>query len=230
MKFRRLLRPLKPLAVRVRRRLPQPVKARLLSNQIVSRETLHDFWRQNAPEGNAPEGFIRPLGRSAALLDLLRDLPHDATVLEVGCNVGRNLAYLHDHGYQKLTGVEISPYAVELLRTTYPQLSDTDIHVGPAETVLPRFADGAFDLVFTMAVLEHIHPDSGIVFDEIARIGRNVLAIEPDAHASSRQYPHNIPRLFTDRGKHVLRHQRMNKFPSTRDDPSINTYHAWWFA
>jgi hypothetical protein len=66
------------------------------------------------------------------------------SLLEVGCNVGRNLNDLHRAG------------------------------VGPAETVLPTYAPRSVDLVFTMAVLEHIHPASRTVFAEIARVARRL--------------------------------------------------------
>ena len=129
-------------------------------------------------------------------MELLGWVSKEARVLEVGCNVGRNLARLHDSGWAHLEGVEISPHAVRMLRETYPQLSESQIHVGAAEDVLPDMESDRFDLVFTMAVLEHLHPDSRGVFSEIARLAPNVLAIEPTAHVSRRQYPHDIPEEF----------------------------------
>src|SRR5262245_13207253 len=172
-------------------------------------EDLHEFWRQPEPEHNRPHTYIPHIQRSAALHQLIADLPKDARILEVGCNVGRNLAYLYDNGYPHVSGVEISPHAVALLRTTYPQLAGNQILVGAAEEVLPTLPTDGFDLVFTMAVLEHIHPDSSIVFDEIARIGRSILAIEQLGAYSHRQFPHDIPKIFRSRGLRLTSTRRM---------------------
>lgn len=166
--------------------------------QMMEQPSLHAFWRQDAPEGNAPQDYFEPQVRSRVLAELIGELPTDRRILEIGCNVGRNLAHLADLGYRHLEGVEISPHAVELLRENYPQLADSPVHLGAAEDVLPRLA-GPYDLVFTMAVLEHIHPDSRVVFEQIARLGSAVLAIEPAPamrQSTDRQFPHDMPVLF----------------------------------
>lgn len=191
--------------------------------------TLHEFWRQPAPPGNNPKDYIRATGRSRALLELISDLPKDARILEVGCNVGRNLAHLYNNGYTKVEGIEINPHAVELLRTTFPQLAESEIHVGAAGEVLPKFADDEFDLVYTMAVLEHIHPDESVVFSEMARIGKQVLAIEPEGRLSHRQFPHDIPKIFGGLGLTIVSNIPMSTFPSNAKDRAIQAYHAYRF-
>ncbi len=197
--------------------------------RIDPRPQLHDFWRQPSPDGNGPDGYIAPIHRSKALLSLLGSLPKDAAILEVGCNVGRNLAFLHDNGYHNVTGIEISPHAVELLRNTYPQLEPCNILVAPAEQALPTFSDKQFDLVFTMAVLEHIHPESSLVFENMARVAKSLLTIEPERHASHRQYPHDIRGIFTGLGFRLTQSVSMADLPDTADDPAIARYFAWRF-
>lgn len=173
----------------------------LARRRIMKRDDLLNFWQTEAPEGNVPADYIAPVERSEALLKLVQFLPADARILEVGCNVGRNLAFLFNAGYRNVEGVEISPHAVNLLRETFPELDGTTIHLGAAEDVLPTLETAAFDLVFTMAVMEHIHPDSSNVFDDIARLSDHVLAIEPTRrHATSRQYPHDPDAIFRSRG------------------------------
>lgn len=195
-----------------------------------SQASLHEFWRQPNPEGNDPNGYIHMIGRSQALLEIISDLPADARILEVGCNVGRNLAHLYDNGYPGVEGVEINPHAIELLRKTFPQLADTRIHLGAAGEVLPGFADDQFDLVYTMAVLEHIHPDESGVFDNMARIGKQVLAIEPHGRLSHRQFPHDVPKLFADRGLTQVLDKRMSDFPSNASDPTMTAFYAFRFT
>jgi SAM-dependent methyltransferase len=190
---------------------------------------LHHFWRQPSPDGNSPQAYIAQVHRSRALAYIIRDLPKTAKILEVGCNVGRNLAYLRDQGYEQVSGVEINPHAVELLRKTYPQLADAKIHNAPAEEVLPALESKSFDLVFTMAVLEHVHPDSKAVFQHIARIGAELLCIEPTASSSHRQYPHDIPAIFKSLGCELVDKIPMSSLKDTAEDPAICKYTAWRF-
>ncbi len=191
--------------------------------------SLHRFWRQPTPPGNNPHDYVRATRRSQALLEIISDLPKDARILEVGCNAGRNLAYLYDHGYTGVEGVEINPYAVDLLRKTFPQLADREIHLGAAGETLQKFADDEFDLVYTMAVLEHIHPDESSVFDDIARIGKQVLAIEPAGRLSHRQFPHDIPKEFGDRGLIMVSDRSMADFPGNALDKTIHAFNAYRF-
>lgn len=213
----------------VTRTLAQTRARRLHEHQIMKRADLLAFWQQPEPVGNVPEDFIDPVDRSRVLALLLEHLPREARVLEVGCNVGRNLAYLADAGYTDLEGVEISKRAVDLLRNTYPKLADTPIHLGAAEDVLPGL-DGPYDLVFTMAVLEHIHPKSQIVFDEICRLACSVLAIEPApgrVHASIRTYPHDLKRAFEQRGLKLV---SIDLLREERWQPNdLPAYAAWRF-
>ena len=189
------------------------------------RASLHEFWSQPQPEGNLPTGYIGQLQRSEMLVKLIADVPKGARILEVGCNVGRNLAFLHDSGWTQVAGVEISPHAVDLLRATYPQLADRPIYLGPAEDVLPSL-DGPYDLVFTMAVLEHIHPDSTAVFDQIGRLATSLLCIEPmENHVSHRQFPHDIRALFTERGFRCESEIAVADFL----DRDMGNYAAWRF-
>lgn len=214
-------------AIRRRRQLQASKKVMDSYKKVMDPpKVLHEFWRQPEPPHNKPHTYIPHVGRSQALLELISDLPKEARILEVGCNVGRNLAHLYDNGYQDVEGIEISPHAVALLRTTYPQLADIPIHVGPAEDVLPTLPDDEYDLVYTMAVLEHIHPDSAVVFDEVVRIGRSVLAIEPNGVSSHRQFPHDVPKIFRSRGLKLVSSRSMADFPSTADDRTIAKYIA----
>ncbi len=209
--------------------LPKRLHRRIFRRVMDRPAVLHEFWRQNAPPGNVPADYVRAVGRSKALLELLADLPTGARVLEVGCNVGRNLAHLHQAGYV-VEGIEINSSAVALLRHTYPQLADVTVHVGPAEDLLQQVPDNSFDLVFTMAVIEHIHPDSSVVFDRMAGIAPQVLAIEPPGSVTHRQYPHHIPTIFGERGMRLMSQTPMSQLGDTTQDRGINWYDAYRFV
>ncbi|MCD9622761.1 class I SAM-dependent methyltransferase [Rhabdothermincola salaria] len=194
---------------------------------------MYEFWRQPSPAKNDPDEYVKATTRSAALTQLLENhnLAADKEILEVGCNVGRNLAYLHDHGYQNVTGVEINPHAVERLREVYPQLEARPVHVGAAEGVLPSFEDWQFGLTFTMAVLQHIHPDSRSVFEHIGRVSEQILAIEPTvAGATHREYPHDVPGTFRRLGWVVADETPMKTLvDESSDSGGLVNYTAWWF-
>lgn len=167
---------------------------------IADLDVVHAFWQEERPEGNY-FAAVGPNARSATILTVLAPfIDESASILEVGCNVGRNLNHLYQCGFKGVAGVEISGPAVERLRSSYEELKDVPIYVGPAEEELSKLPTNGFDVVFTMAVLEHIHPSSRQVMDEIARVAsRYVLAIEPTpqhAHDTSRQYPWDIPAEF----------------------------------
>jgi SAM-dependent methyltransferase len=95
----------------------------------------------------------------------------DARVLEVGCGVGRHLAELADAGLTELTGVDVNPEALAALRETYPALADAGtFHADTIEAFVTDIDDRAFDAVFSVETLQHIHPDASWVFGELARI------------------------------------------------------------
>jgi pseudaminic acid biosynthesis-associated methylase len=105
----------------------------------------------------------------------LQDIPKEARILEVGCNVGNQLVLLQQMGYSNLSGVEIQPYALELAksRTRNIELCQGSAFDIPHET-------GSFDLVFTSRVLIHISIDDlGSALDEIHRCaGTYIWGIE----------------------------------------------------
>ena len=96
--------------------------------------------------------------------------------------------------------------------------------------MLPRL-ERRYDPIFTMAVLMHIHPESMVVFDEIARLSDSVLCIEPKPgrhFVSERSYPHDLSRVFSKRGMVLLANENLsNEHWQPNDLPD---YAAWRFA
>ena len=74
-------------------------------------------------------------------------------ILEVGCNIGNQLALLQKQGFKKLYGIEIYPEAVERAK-----LHTKNINVIQGSAFDIPFKDKYFDLVFTAGVLIHINP------------------------------------------------------------------------
>ena len=82
-------------------------------------------------------------------LDLIMELFHPASVLDVGCGTGRTLSYLRDNGVDAF-GVEGSELAIS--RSKHPDYIRQ--HNLNRELNLGR----RFDLVWCAEVVEHIHP------------------------------------------------------------------------
>ena len=201
------MHPIDYLRRRLRRTRPAtPAPSGVGRVQVRSRQELHAFWR-NPDGGNRPEQYLEPTGRSRFLLDWIRPyVGPDPRILEIGCNVGRNLAHLFDAGYRDLTGIEINGNALAMLRESFPEMGATARLINaPVEDVIRDFPDASFDLVYAMAVLEHIHPDSEWIFDEIARITRSVVVTIEDEHGvSSHHVPRDYRAVFEGRGLHQL--------------------------
>lgn len=99
-----------------------------------------------------------------------------AGILEVGCGSGRHLARLADHGFVDLTGIDINDDAFTVLAETYPKLATTGtFYTGAIEDLVSEFGDGAFDVVYSVEVLQHIHPRAEWVFEELVRITSEFL-------------------------------------------------------
>lgn len=61
-------------------------------------------------------------------------MPKSAGILELGCNVGKNLNTAYQAGYRNLEDIEINPEAVEILKKTFPEMSSfANIRLGRFE-------------------------------------------------------------------------------------------------
>ena len=106
--------------------------------------------------------------------------PKPKSVLEVGCNIGRNLVALR-HFADEIHAVEPNPAACQAVREN-PVLKDVVIKEGDGFS-LP-YGDEEIDLVFTSGVLIHVAPDDlGRMVDEIFRVAHHyIVCIEYFSH------------------------------------------------
>ena len=75
------------------------------------------------------------------------------------------------------------------------------IHDRSIEEIISSFKDNAFDIVYTMAVLQHIHPASEWVFSEIVRITKSFLiTMEGEDYVSWRHFPRDYKKIFESLG------------------------------
>jgi len=182
------------------------------SSDVLNREeklTKEEVWKlwADPPDseghaGNPPEDYLVGQEKSEYLVHLAKDyLGHSSKILEIGCNVGRNLNCFFRNGYSNLSGVEINKNAVSRMKDAYPDLfAAANILNEPVEECIPKMLNDSYDCVYTMAVLEHIHYNSEYIFEEIKRIARtHIITIEDEKTSwSNRHFPRNYEKIFVD--------------------------------
>jgi SAM-dependent methyltransferase len=185
----------------------------------LSQGAIQTYWRSRGASGasaeNAPDQYTTNVLWSQMLADWLQEAGVEPTdsILELGCNIGRNLAVLNQRGFHELNGIEINPHAVAAMRQYYPDTSKrVEVTIGPLEKVLPGVADHAHEVVFSMAVLEHVHPDSDAIFDHIVRVaGRFILTIEDEGTVTPRHFARDYRAVFESRGCRQVRVLEFNQ-------------------
>lgn len=168
-----------------------------------SKIELHDYWKAPWDGDNLPETYLEGAERSEFLLGILKRYgAQDFKILEIGCNVGRNLHHLFISDFRNLKAIEISENAVQVLKQNFPEMANNiEIYNTAVENIIKKFKTNQFNLIYTMAVLEHIHNDSSWIFSEIARITNNFLiTIEDETHSTWRHFPRNYKKIFESFG------------------------------
>ena len=112
----------------------------------------------------------------------------NAAILEVGCSSGRHLAHLRGAGYENLTGLDINASSFDVMAERYPRLAETGtFHHGAMEALLPEFEDGAFDVVYSVETLQHVHPEETWLFEELVRVTSDLLVTAENEGNSPRR-------------------------------------------
>ena len=161
-----------------------------------------DYWRGFHVE---PREYYAVFdARSRYVADLVaRHAEADAAVLEVGCNVGMNLRALHEAGFRRLVGLDVSEAALDAFRRYWPESAapPTRLFAGPMEQWLPTFADREFGAVLAVRTLAHVHARSTWVFRELARVTGGVLiTVEVETSADWKHFPRDYRAIFEGLG------------------------------
>lgn len=182
-----------------------PIHINLLSRGIyyASENDILQYWKKPDDEFNKTEDYIKPVGRSKYLASIIGNhCGHIASAIEIGCNIGRNIHYLKTEMGLCVAGIEINEGAVQMQKEAYPELSGAKILVGDTKEMITELPDKAYDIVYSMAVLMHLHPTTSDSFwKEILRVaGKYILTIEMETHASERNWGRNYGQIFTRLG------------------------------
>ncbi|MCX5811474.1 MAG: class I SAM-dependent methyltransferase [Proteobacteria bacterium] len=160
------------------------------------------YWRSRNPgDKHGPENYILEDNSTYVMFeDLLKVVKADCSFLEIGCNAGRNLNYLLNHGYTDLAGIEINNASVNVvLKERFPDLyKKGTFFIGNALDEIKTIPDARYDVVFSIGVLEHIPYEDKALFNEIARVSKQYIAIITGA--KSILFNHDYENIFRKAG------------------------------
>lgn len=164
-------------------------------------------WAIQGQQGSAdnPDTYSK---EDKSLPELFRDvLPYlskDSKILEIGCNVGRSLNYLHGLGYHDLTGIEIGQVALDKAKVFFPEMAKTSTLIcGNAPEVLKTLKSASYDLVFCHSVLVNIPLKYNYIFKEMARISKKYILILEN-EGSLFAYTRDFKRMFERNGMKMI--------------------------
>ena len=156
------------------------------------------YWSNPPDKWNKPTEYAKYIKRSEFLMSFLPDYVNkEESVLELGCNVGRNMNALYQEGYYDLTGVDINATAIKLSAEIYPNLNSVaEFYIESIESWIKN-NPLQYDCIFTMAVLEHIPKGSEWIFVNIAHKARHtIITVEDELSISERHFPRNYQVVF----------------------------------
>ena len=170
----------------------------------LSKDEVQNYWKNpDDIEFNSPEIYLKSTtGRenTQILLNIINEYfeNKEVKILELGCNVGRNINKLFENGFKNLFAIEINSEAIKLMEKSFPQtFSSTKIYETSIENKIKEFSNNQFDIVFSMAVLMHVHNDSDWVFEHIARISKKkLIIIEHEKIKSKKVFLRNYKNIF----------------------------------
>jgi SAM-dependent methyltransferase len=115
----------------------------------------------------------------------------DAPVLDLGCNSGRHLEYLHKNGLRNLSGVDVMKSALMYFQERCPDAyEDSTIHHDFFQHFLRNEMDKKYETVYSVgATIELVHPSFDII-GEICRVANSyvVILVQENYHSYPRFY------------------------------------------
>ncbi len=161
-----------------------------------------EYWRsREMGEQHGPENYIQEDNSTYVMFEgLLKALGQEASFLEIGCNAGRNLNYLLKQGYTDLAGIEINDASINVvLKEHFPDLYEKGtFFIGNALDEIKKIPDERYDVVFSIGVFEHIPYEDKALFNEVARVSKQYIAIITSVR--SRLFHYNYEKIFRKLG------------------------------
>ena len=133
------------------------------------------YWkRQKVGDPHGPDKYAELQPESYPMLEAIKKVApdHEASILDVGCNVGRHIKALRDHGYRQVWGIDVR------------SSDDRNVITGTFEELLPLMHARWFDVVFTFGMTIELIPFRFPICHDLARVAKYgiVLAVH-EVHA-----------------------------------------------
>jgi len=178
----------------------------------MNKEQKELYWKHKREGRNSPTKYITPnkkrIARTEQLLDYFNQyFCKTHKILELGCNAGRNLKALKDEGFNNIEGVEINADAIRLLRTQ-KGLENIKVKECSLHNLFP--ITETYDVIFTMAVFEHI-ADDPLFFSQLQNNTNFLITIEDEFTKSDRHKARNYKKLFESFGFRQIESKRFLK-------------------
>lgn len=185
-----------------------------------------EYWEKPDDVLNKAEDYAKEseFGKSVYLQNIIQKYCDNiVSALEIGCNVGRNLYFLNTNLNIEVSGIEISKHALSLLPGYYPTLQKVKLWQGNVVEIIPAIPDNYADVVFSMAVLMHLHPTTPDSFwEHVVRIaGKYIITIENEHGGSERNWSRDYQGLLE---KHGVRQIHTEDLPTHDSIPDLTGY------
>ncbi len=166
-------------------------------------ESVQEFWQK--AENDSWLKYSVGQEKSIFLANLMEKIPlkKNNKILELGCNIGRNLSYLQTVGCTNLFGVELNKETVKQSKKFYPNLRAKIVNSTIEDFARNDFGGefyNRYDLIFTMAVLEHIPKESEWIFQSMATHAKYIITIEDEKSINKICFPRNYKKIFEGLG------------------------------
>lgn len=191
----------------------------------------HDVWKQlvNSHESlSNPEIYVT---KPKDIIELMNsfwspDVTPNMSVFELGCNCGVNLNWLSTYGFSNFGGIDINKNAINKMKEYYTKLYKTgNFHIGSIEDKLHNISTKEYDVVFSMATLQHIHHTSNETFPEIVRIAKKyILTLENESMNYGYMFARNYKDILEPLGCKEIKNLQITK----ATHPNLNrNYHGY---
>ena len=154
-----------------------------------------EYWEaRKLGESHGPHQYMEPQESSHILIEEVVRNAHDqrASILDLGCNVGRHLNALYQRGFTNLYGVDVQKAAVEKMGQVFPEMAEkVRVEQASFQEYLPKVPDRFFDLVFTHGATIELVPPSFPICWQMARVAGKTLVLVIN------ESDHSFPRYWT---------------------------------
>lgn len=93
------------------------------------------------------------VARRQTIMSMLKDVPKNSQILDIGCSGGVLMLALKEAGYTNVTGLDFSNEAIEQCKSKGLE------HVHVMDAHYPKFPNESFDVIIASDCLEHLEKD-----------------------------------------------------------------------